>query len=451
MSLKTAIYGYLIILHGAALIVAFIFHQSLGLLFFLVEALIIASAGLSLWMVRRAMAPLDLISSFTGVLAEREFSTRFSPVGVADLDRMIRLYNRMLADLYQQRIDLGEQRGFVEKFLAAAPIAVIMLDFDQRISLINPTGLSLLERESQQILGRKLRQVEHPLAGELSRISSGDTHIIILEGQRRIRAEHVSYIDRGFSRSFYLLEELTELLNESERRAYERLIRMMSHEVNNTVAATNSLLASCRSYAPQLESDDRSDFVAALDVVIGRCEHLNRFMKGFAQVVKLPLPRLETVALEPMLTGLGRMFTPQSQERNVRWRMRLAGACSVCADPEQLEQALINIMKNALEAAPPRSEVSVRLCTDNSTARLEILDQGNGIAPRIRDQLFTPFATSKPGGQGLGLTLVREIFSRHRWRFGLENREKSVGACFWVEMPCETTAPTAPPPGLSGT
>ena len=436
MTLKTAIYGYLTGLHLLALFVAFQFHTHLGLGFFLVEALIIASAAISLWMVRKALAPLELISSFTGVLAEKEFSTRFSPVGVAELDRMIRLYNRMLADLYQQRVHLGEQRGFVEKFLGAAPVGVIMLDFDDQISLINPTGLSLLGRQKETVLGRRLRQLGSHLAKQLHALAAGDTQVMALDGLRRIRAEHVTYVDRGFSRSFFLLEELTELLNESERRAYERLIRMMSHEVNNTVAATNSLLASCRSYAPQLQHDDREDFTEALDVVIRRSEHLNRFMKGFASVVKLPAPRLEEVDLPAMLTALSRMFAPQAEGAGVQWENDSTDGCIVRADPEQLEQALINVMKNALEASPSRTSVTVRLTTSpDATATLEILDQGTGIESTHRDQLFSPFATSKPGGQGLGLTLVREILSRHDWRFGLDNRADEPGAKFWLQMP----------------
>ena len=218
-----------------------------------------------------------------------------------------------------------------------------------------------------------------------------------------------------------LVEELTALLNESERAAYEKLIRMMSHEVNNTIAATNSLLESCRTYAPQIDPVDRDDYLNALSVVITRNEHLNRFMADFAQVVKLPDPHLRPCELADLLDSLEIMFRAQCAQRCIQW---ISGwdrqLPRVSLDREQIEQVLINIIKNAIEAIDQGGVLEIRAQRQQGQVLLEIFDDGCGLDAAIQAELFTPFFTSKASGQGLGLTLVKEILLRHRFEFGLE-------------------------------
>ena len=164
-------------------------------------------------------------------------------------------------------------------------------------------------------------------------------------GGRRVRALHGTFLDRGFRRSFFLLEELTDELRHSEKAAYEKLIRMLSHEVNNTVGATNSLLNSCLTYGVQLDPHDRADFEHALGVVIARTEQLSAFMASFADVVRLPAPQLAPVDPAALVDGLLALIRAQADQRRIAVvRQGLAiGWTPVRLDRGQIEQALLNV------------------------------------------------------------------------------------------------------------
>jgi signal transduction histidine kinase len=230
-----------------------------------------------------------------------------------------------------------------------------------------------------------------------------------------------TFVDRGFTRTFFLLEELTEELRQTEKAAYEKLIRMMSHEVNNSVGASGSLLQSSLSYAAQLAPADRADFERALQIAIDRMGQLNAFMRSFADVVRLPAPVLQPTDLREMLAGIETLTAQLRRERNITWRWDEHGSLSLLAlDRAQIEQALVNVVKNAIEAAGDGGTVTIRLDADGNRPRLTIEDSGPGIPDEVREHLFTPFFTTKPGGQGIGLTMVQEILANHRAEYALD-------------------------------
>jgi signal transduction histidine kinase len=240
-------------------------------------------------------------------------------------------------------------------------------------------------------------------------------------GGRRVRAAHGTFVDRGFRRSFYLLEELTEELRQSEKAAYEKLIRMLSHEVNNTVGASNSLLNSCLSYAGQLTQDDRIDFERAIGVVIGRTAQLNDFMRSFADVVRLRAPARREVDLGDLVTTVAALARVQADALGIGVRVEIEpGLAAVSLDRAQIEQALLNIAKNGIEAIGRDGTLTFRLFSRDGGRVVEIEDTGAGISPAVRYQLFTPFFTTKEGGQGIGLTLVQEILVNHDLDYALE-------------------------------
>jgi signal transduction histidine kinase len=206
--------------------------------------------------------------------------------------------------------------------------------------------------------------------------------------------------------------------------AYEKLIRMMSHEVNNTAGAVTSLLDSCLAYQQQIDPADRSDFTEALSVAIARTGRMNRFMQEFAEVVRLPAPRRLPCDVARLVEEIGRLFEEESRVRHVRWSWEIEhGLPPVRLDAGQIEQALINICKNGLEAIGEDGTLAVRLALDRGIPRLTITDDGGGISAEAREQLFTPFFTSKENGQGLGLTMVQEILLAHGFDFSLESNE----------------------------
>ena len=216
-----------------------------------------------------------------------------------------------------------------------------------------------------------------------------------------------------------MLEELTQELIKQEKAAYEKLIRMMSHEINNSIGAINSILHSFHHYAPQLAPADRPDFAEALDVSIARNTQLANFIANFAHLVRLPAPAPRPTDLHALLRGIARLLQPQSEQRRVRWHLEIPATPLVLAfDAQQVEQALLNVAKNALEAIGADGNIWVR--TTAAPLALVIENDGPALTPEISQRLFTPFFSTKRDGQGIGLTLVRDILLAHDLAFRLQ-------------------------------
>ncbi len=218
------------------------------------------------------------------------------------------------------------------------------------------------------------------------------------------------------------MEELTEELRLYEKAAYEKLIRMMSHEVNNSVGASNSLLHSCLNYGRHLPDADRDDFEGALRVVIGRTEKLSAFMRGFAEVVRLPAPNRQPADLRRLVEDVADLMRPAAELQGVSLERDLGDDLPPAdLDRVQIEQVLVNVVKNAIEAAGRDGRVTIRLDRRNGDLRIAVEDTGPGIPPEARGSLFSPFYTTKPDGQGIGLTVAQEILRQHRFDFSLDS------------------------------
>ena len=246
------------------------------------------------------------------LIRDEEFTSRFLDVGQPEIDALIAVYNRMVDHLRAERVRLAEQHQFLSQVLRVSPSGVVILDFDQHVSSVNPAAERLLERAESTLVGQSLRSVGSPLADALAALDPGEARVVGLLGARRVKCHHGTFVDRGFSRSFLLVEELTEELRQFERAAYEKLIRVMSHEVNNTVAASNSLLHSSLNYAAELGAHSRLDFEQAIGIVIARTEQLNSFMRRFADVFRLPAPLVQTCDLVAVLEGIVRLLSAQT-------------------------------------------------------------------------------------------------------------------------------------------
>ena len=442
MRLKNAYYLYLALIHGTVLGLCLWKHELLGPWFFVLEGCVLASWGIGVWLAGRSLQPVEFLQLFSDILTEHEFSARFSTVGQAEMDQLIGLYNQMLRELYEERMKLGEQRGFLERFVEASPVGVIIMDFEDRITLVNSAAATLLECRVDQLVGRELANLGSELALHLAELEPGTSRLLTWRSVRRLRLEKMAFIDRGFSRQFVLLEELTRLIDASERSAYEKLIRLMSHEVNNTVAATNSLLQSCGTYTAQIDSQDREDYANALRVIIGRNDRLNRFMSDFAQVVKLPAPDKRPCRLEELIDTLEVMFRVQLSDREITWvRSGDEDLPAVSLDREQIEQVLINIVKNGMEAIGEVGQLEVVTVLEEAAVELQVLDDGCGLDRQTQGSLFSPFFSTKPQGQGLGLTLAKEVLRQHEFDFGLEVAEDGRTR-FRVRLPFRSDSAT---------
>ena len=274
----------------------------------------------------------------------------------------------------------------------------------------------------KELAGKKMRGLKIPLISAIDDLLPGTSSIIPLRGIRKARCFKSHFLDQGHVRLFYIIEELTEELRKTEKVAYEKLIRMLSHEVNNSLGAANSLLHSCLHYKSQLRMEDRADFETALTVAITRTEHLNSFMKSFADIVKLPLPKKQLIDIRLLLQNLLSLLDEELKGRriDVVWDID-ASPGPLSLDASQMEQVFLNILKNSMEAIDADGTITIRLGTAGRTGFVTIEDTGCGISEGAKRNLFTPFFSTKENGQGIGLTLVQEILAQHKFELSFES------------------------------
>jgi nitrogen fixation/metabolism regulation signal transduction histidine kinase len=369
------------------------------------------------------LAPIEVVQTGVELIKEGDFTCRFLEVGHPEMDRLIQVYNRMVDHLREERLRLQEQHYFLDKVLTASPSGVITFDFDERVVTVNPSAERMLQSSAERLVGAKLSDMSSLFAEALADLKVGESQVVPLQGRRRVKCRKSQFLDRGFPRTFILMEELTEELRRSEKAAYEKLIRVMSHEVNTTMGAVGSLLHSCLNYKGQVREADRKDFETAMQVAISRINHLNAFMKRFADVVRLPPPQLHSCDVKELLEDIVFLLKPEGQKRGIAWTWDIQASLGpVLMDKNQIELVFVNILKNALEAIGEQGRITIRMGKRAGRGFVVVEDTGCGITAEVRANLFTPFFSTKENGQGIGLTLIQEILSQHGFEFSLEGR-----------------------------
>jgi nitrogen fixation/metabolism regulation signal transduction histidine kinase len=414
---------YLLLIHLAFAAVAIFLLWDDRLWLLAVEGFFALSFILALKLFRALFQPLDLVMTGVEFMKDKDLTSKFNEVGQPEMDKLITVYNKMIDHLREERTRLQEQHYFMDKILKISPSGIMTFDFDEKIAMLNPTAEKMLQSHAENLIGKTLVELHAPFAEALHRLNVGESQVIPLQGRRRVKCQKSHYLDRGFSRNFILMEELTEELRRSEKAAYEKLIRMMSHEVNNSIGAVNSLLHSFLNYKNQLRDDDRKDYETALQVAIARTDHLNAFMRSFADVVRLPLPKRQPCDVQELLENISLLMSAESQKRGIIWKWVIEEPLEpILMDKNQMEQVFVNIIKNAMEAIGTDGTITVRMGKKGRKEFVIIEDTGGGLTPETRANLFTPFFSTKENGQGIGLTMIQEILSQHRFEFSLDSQ-----------------------------
>lgn len=433
MTLRTRLIAVLVAAHLLFLVVGAVALWDRKPLLLVLEAIFLASLLISLRLSLRGLEPLSLLRDAADSIRESDYTTRYRPTGYHDVDTLVDVYNTMTDSLREERTRNQEQEQLLQRIEESSPTSMVVLDHDGNVARVNPAGRQLLSLEP----GLPLSDTGGGLAPRLGSMQDGEESVFVVEGRRRFRARRLAFVDRGFPRSFFLIDEWTEQLRRSEKASYEKLIRLMAHEVNNTVGSVNSLLGSVHS----MTQDDPSLLQArdALDVAIRRGDSMNRFMRSLADVVKIGPPVRGDIDPTDLLTDMERLFASEFQEREITWKPDTAtGPTLVSADRAQLEQVFTNVIRNAIDSIGNRGTITATSRVEGQDWVLEIEDSGAGIEDSAQDHLFTPFFTTKQDGQGVGLMLVQEILLGHGADFGL--RPAPGGAIFWLRMPVH--APT---------
>lgn len=364
---------------------------------------------------RKIVKPLNSIGSGMELLREQDFSSRLSPVGQYEADRIVNVFNRMMEQLKNERLRLREQNNFLDLLIKASPMGVILTTLDEDFSELNPMAQKMLGVRQEDVLGKKMNEIDSPLAAELANVPKGETATVRLNDSNIYRCTHSSFIDRGFQHPFFLIESLTDEVMKAEKKAYEKVIRMIAHEVNNTTAGITSTLDTVEQALSTEEGMD--DICDVMRVCTERCFSMSRFITRFADVVKIPEPTLTPVDLNDLAFTCKRFMEGMCTDRNIKLRLEIDETLKeVKMDASLFEQVLVNIIKNAAESIEKDGEIIVRTL---SPAIVEVVDNGKGISKEVEAKLFSPFFSTKPNGQGIGLIFIREVLMRHGCTFSL--------------------------------
>ena len=374
----------------------------------------LAMALLLLWLFyMRMVKPIGTIANGINLLREQDFSTRLAPVGQADADRIVEMFNEMMGRLKNERLRIREQNHFLDLLINESPMGVIVLDMHDRIGMLNKAAAEMLGIGREDAAGRSAAEMDGQLAQALAGLRTGETRTLRLNNAMVYRCARLSYMDQGFAHPFMLVERLTDEVMRAERTAYEKVIRMMAHEVNNSMAGVNSILDTAAGCI------DDADITEALDACRRRCMTMSEFITSFANVVKIPEATLQRTELNSFLADTRRVLESLCAGRGIVLHMELQeGETMVAADTVLMEQVLINLVKNAAESIGERGgEIAVR--TTASPAGFVVEDNGPGIDDATQEKIFTPFFSSKASGRGLGLLFVSDILTKHRCSYSL--------------------------------
>ncbi len=377
----------------------------------------------------RVVYPLQTLSNLIAALAEGDFSLRARRAWSDDaLGLAFWEVNHLTELLRGQRIDAVEATALLATVMEEIDVAVLAFDGEEQLRLVNRAGARLLGAEGNTLLGRTAWSLglRDALEGPTPRI----VDLPFAPGRGRWELRRCTFRQEGRPHELVVLSDLSRTLREEERQAWRRLVRVLSHEINNSLAPirslSQSLLEQLRRGEPQ--DDLVSDLARGLETIGGRAEALVRFMRSYARLAHLPAPTRRPVPLDEWVRRIAKLET--------RMDVEIVGgpAVTVQADADQLDQVLINLLGNAVDAAlETGGAVRVGWGRTDSQADVWVEDDGPGLADTAN--LFVPFYTTKTMGSGIGLVLSRQIAEGHGGSLTLENRAGARGCIARLRLP----------------
>ena len=420
MKLRTKYILFVSIIHLVTLVLSFFIFSENKLLFIASEAVILFSGYIAWLLYNELIRPLKTLMRGVDAMRDRDFTTKFIATGAYEMDQLIEVYNKMMDELRNERTQQEQQHFFLEKLIRTSPTGIIIMDFDQKIQQLNPKAEQLLLVTEKDVSGMTVQQLSQPILQEIGKLTSGESKTVSPGGMQTYKLQKSHFIDRGFPRYFVMIEELTAEILAAEKKAYGKVIRMMAHEVNNTVGPVNSIMQSTLQW-----NKSHHDISNALQVAIERNNNLNNFMRNFAEVVRLPPPNKKLINMQQLMMNVHQLMLYKAVEKQIDFRFEMSdGPLLIPGDVQQMEQALINIVKNAIEAITEKGCIAFIISTPDKT--LTIQDSGKGISHELSQQLFTPFFSTKRDGQGIGLMITREILHNHGFQFSLQTVSPGV-------------------------
>ena len=368
------------------------------------------------------------LANLLSALSEGDFSFRLRQDDRGALGEVYQQINQMAGTLHEQRLGAMEAAALLQKVIGEIDVAIFAFDSHGLLRLINRAGERLLCLTASQAIGESAERLE--LAQYLSGAVSTVTRATFRGGAGQWNVRRSDFRENGQPHQLLVLSDISRPLREEELHAWQRLVRVLGHEINNSLTPVKSLSSSLLTLIEQepLAGDWRQDLQSGLHVISNRCEALNRFTGAYARLARLPAPRPQPVGVAHAVARVVRL------EQRLTVSLRPGPGLTLNADPDQLDQLLINLLRNAVDASLETGG-AVSLTWRGSAAGVEvaITDEGLGIANPAN--LFVPFFTTKPGGSGVGLFLCRQIAEAHGGSVTLRNRTDRGGCEALVTLP----------------
>ncbi len=378
----------------------------------------------------RVVRPLQTVSNLLAAMREEDFSIRARGAGPDDpLGEVLLEVNALAATLREQRLGAMEANALLSKVMAEIDVAVFAFDHDGQLKLVNRFGETLLGQPEPRLRGRRAEDVGLAVFLEEGAPQILDATFPGGAGRWEIRTS--TFRLEGAPHRLLVLADVSRPLREEERQAWQRLIRVLGHELNNSLAPIQSIAGSLQRLAGQGATppeDFREDLRRGLSVIAARAEALSRFTTAYAKLARLPPPSPAPVDVGGLLTRVA------SLETRLPVGVIPGPAVTLQADADQIEQLLINLVRNAADAAL-ETRGGVALGWKRGSRQLEIWVADDGPGLPTTGNLFVPFFTTKPGGSGIGLVLSRQIAEAHGGSLSLENRRGHHGSIARLRLP----------------